>query len=115
MIKRISKSKMIILAGALLFISAVAGAVEEYNLVIKDHRFEPSERVIPQGQKVKIRIDNQDATPEEFESHELNREKVIGGKSHAVIFVGPLKPGKYKFFGEFHQDTAQGLIVVKES
>ena len=25
------------------------------------------------------------------------------------MFLGPLDPGEYKFFGDFHQDTAQGV------
>ena len=73
----------------------------------------PSELQIPAGQKVKLVVDNQDATPEEFESHSLNREKIIPGNSKATIFIGPLKPGTYEFFGEFHQETAQGKIIVK--
>ena len=73
----------------------------------------PSELQIPAGQKVKLVVDNQDSTPEEFESHSLNREKIIPGNSKATIFIGPLKPGTYEFFGEFHQETAQGKIIVK--
>ena len=60
-------------------------------------------------------VKNQDATPEEFESYELNREKVIPGNTQAIIFVGPLPPGIYPFFGEFFPKTAQGKIIVKES
>jgi hypothetical protein len=29
------------------------------------------------------------------------------------VFVGPLKPGRYPFFGEFHEQTAQGALVVR--
>lgn len=88
-------------------------AVPETQLVIRDHLFYPSTLEIPADTKVRILIDNQDDTPEEFESYELNREKVIPGKSKAVIFVGPLKPGEYPFFGEFYQKTARGKLVVK--
>lgn len=102
----------ICLAGLL---SAVAAHAEDYRIVIKDHRFEPSELTIPANQKVKILVDNQDPTPEEFESHDLNREKMIGGRSQAVIFVGPLKPGRIcRFFGELHPATAQGVIRAGE-
>ena len=73
----------------------------------------PSELQIPAGEKIRLVVDNQDPTPEEFESHSLNREKIIPGNSKATIFVGPLKPGTYEFFGEFHQETAQGKIIVK--
>ena len=93
--------------------AAGAAAPEEFTLTIKDHTFEPAELTVPAGQKVKIKIINADATPEEFESHELNREKVIPGNASAMIFVGPLQPGEYPFFGEFNPKTAQGKLIVK--
>jgi hypothetical protein len=101
-----------------LFISLllpVIAVAEEgvYSLVIKDHLFQPTEITIPAGKKVKLLVDNQDATPEEFESHSLNREKVIAGKSKATIYIGPLTPGRYTFEGEFNAKTAQGAIIVK--
>ncbi|MGH1456229.1 MAG: DUF6746 family protein [Alphaproteobacteria bacterium] len=86
---------------------------EFYEIVIKDHKFSPEEIIVPAGQKVKLIIDNQDPTPEEFESHDMNREKVIGGGKKATIFIGPLKPGKYHFFGEFNMDTANGYVIAK--
>jgi hypothetical protein len=68
---------------------------------------------VPAGQKVKLIVENQDATPEEFESHELNREKIVAPKSKVSIFIGPLKAGKYPFFGEFNQATARGLVIAE--
>ena len=68
---------------------------------------------MPAGKKVKIVIKNQDATPEEFESHTLNREKLIPGNASATVYIGPLSPGRYPFIGEFNEKTAQGVIVVK--
>jgi len=82
-------------------------------IIIKNHRFQPSEVTIPAGKKMELIIDNQDPTPEEFESHELNREKIIAGNSKAKIFIGPLAPGRYPFFGEFNEATAQGAVIVK--
>jgi hypothetical protein len=86
---------------------------ETVSLVIQDHRFTPAEVVVPAGKKIKLVIENKDATPEEFESHELNREKVIAGKSTATVWIGPLKPGRYPFVGEFNEATAKGVIVAK--
>ena len=80
---------------------------------IKDHLFQPSEIVIPADTKVKLIINNLDPTAEEFESYELNREKVINGGRKAVIFIGPLPPGEYPFFGEFYPKTAQGKVLVE--
>ena len=88
-------------------------AADEFKLTIKDHRFQPETLEIPAGRKVKITIANEDATPEEFESYELNREKVIKGNSTGIVFVGPLDPGTYPFFGEFNMSTAKGRIVAK--
>jgi len=58
-------------------------------------------------------VDNQDPTPEEFESHSMNREKVIPGGKKASIFIGPLKPGRYTFFGEYNEKTAQGVVIAE--
>ena len=85
----------------------------EFTLVIRDHRFEPAEIRVPAGQKIKLVVHNQDNTPEEFESYELNREKVIAPDSKAQIFVGPLKAGRYPFFGDFHEKTARGAIIAE--
>ncbi len=105
----------LLLATTLLAVAPLAAAADtpEFTLTIKDHKFEPAELTIPAGQKVKIKVVNADATPEEFESHELNREKVIPGGATATIFVGPLKAGEYPFFGEFNPKTAQGKLIVK--
>ncbi len=98
----------------ILLLPAVAFAVEdEYRLVIKDHKFEPAELTVPAGKKIKLQVQNKDATPEEFESHSLNREKIIGANSSAVIYIGPLNAGTYKYFGEFNEATAQGVIIAK--
>ena len=85
----------------------------EFTLTIRNHKFEPAELAIPADQKVKLNVVNADATPEEFESHELNREKIVAGNSSIKVFVGPLSPGTYPFFGDFNQATAQGKLVVK--
>jgi len=105
----------VVLPAVLAFSLALPASAEtaEYRLVIKDHRFQPAELVLPAGQKAKLIVENQDPTPEEFESHPLNREKIIPGNSKATIYIGPLTPGRYPFFGEFNPKTATGHIVVK--
>jgi len=83
------------------------------EIEIRDHLFWPSEVVVPANTKVKLLVYNRDPTSEEFESYELNREKVIMGNQKAVIFIGPLLPGEYPFFGEFYPETAQGKVIVE--
>lgn len=98
---------------ALLLPFAAFAADADYTLVIKEHRFHPSELTVPSGKKIKLLIENQDATPEEFDSHALNREKVIAGHGSATLYIGPLDSGRYPFIGEFHEATAEGLIVAQ--
>ncbi len=99
---------------ALIVCPALAVAADsDIKIVIKNHQFAPSDIRIPADTKVKLLIENQDATPEEFDSHSLNREKVMLGKSKATIFIGPLKKGRYPFMGEFNAATAQGAIIVE--
>ncbi|MCL7743582.1 cupredoxin domain-containing protein [Guyparkeria hydrothermalis] len=98
---------------ALLSVGTAQAETKVFDLNIKDHHFQPEAVTIPAGEKVKLMVHNQDATPEEFESYELNREKIIPGNSKAVIFVGPLEPGEYPFFGEFNQATAQGRVIAE--
>ena len=94
-------------------VKSIAAEQETYTIVIKEHKFEPARLTIPAGKKVKVVIDNQDSTPEEFESYELNREKVVAGAKQVIIYLGPLKSGTYKYFGDFHLKTAQGVIVAQ--
>jgi plastocyanin len=99
---------------ALVLFPALALAADlEYKIMIRDHRFEPAELRVPAGEKIKLIIDNQDESAEEFDSHALNREKVIPAKSTAPVFVGPLSPGRYPFIGEFHEKTANGVIIAE--
>lgn len=95
-----------------LVLPRIASA-SELQLVIKDHQFLPAEIKAPAGQKLRLVVHNQDSTPEEFESHALKREKIIAGNSKATILLGPLKPGRYTFFGEFNPATAQGTLVIE--
>ena len=68
---------------------------------------------MPANKRVTITVINDDATPEEFESKALKVEKVIPGKSKGVVRIGPLKPGRYPFVGEFHEDTAKGTVIAE--
>lgn len=84
-----------------------------YEVEIKDHKFTPDRITAKAGEKFKLLVHNRDATPEEFESDDFRREKIIPGNSSATIFVGPLEPGEYHFFGEFNEDTANGYLTVE--
>jgi plastocyanin len=85
----------------------------QFTLVIKEHRFTPAELQVPAGVKIKLVIKNEDSTPEEFESTELHREKVVPPGQQIQVVVGPLDAGTYGFFGDFHKDSARGKLIAK--
>ena len=97
---------------ALISFNAFA-ADKEFLIQIKDHKFEPAILEVAAGEKFKLVIENLDKTLEEFESGDLKKEKLVGAGKKITIVVSPLKAGEYKFFGDFHQKTAQGKIIVK--
>ncbi|MGB4102079.1 MAG: cupredoxin domain-containing protein [Alphaproteobacteria bacterium] len=90
---------------------AVADAT--YSLVIKDHKFIPDVLKVKAGEKIRLTVRNEDPTAEEFESHDLQREKIIPPNGEIVVVLRPLKPGTYAFFGEFNPATAQGKIIAE--
>ena len=102
-----------VLALAALTVTPAFAVDDGIILLIKDHRFDPAELVLPADKKVAITVKNLDPTPEEFESIELHREKVVPGNKEITVYIGPLQPGRYPFYGEFNQETAQGAILVK--
>jgi hypothetical protein len=110
--RRISAQSALLMLAVLLWMAEAGAAPPVYEIEIRNHLFQPDVITIPANTKVKLIVYNRDATPEEFESFELNREKVIMGGSKAVIFIGPLPAGEYPFFGEFNPQTALGKIVV---
>lgn len=116
MIKNVKSIRWLCLAAGFfaLHLSGMAHAKPpSIEITIANHLFIPDIIEIPAGQKVRLIITNKDNTPEEFESYELNREKIIVGNSKTVIFIGPLAPGDYPFFGEFNPKTAQGVVKAR--
>lgn len=107
--------RTLVLIGVALFhgFGPAAAQTDDYVLTIKDHRFNPTEIKVPANKRVQITVVNEDPTPEEFESKEMKVEKVIPGKSKGVVRIGPLKPGRYPFFGEFHEATAKGTLIAE--
>ena len=93
-------------------LAAPATGEEPMKLTLKDHAFQPAELTVPAGQRLHIVVENQDATPEEFESSGLRAEKVVVPGGRITVTVGPLKPGRYDFWGEYHKDTARGTLTA---
>lgn len=84
-----------------------------FQLVIKGGRLFPETLEVPANTKFRLQIKNEGPGAAEFESLELRKEKVLAPGVSSNLIFHPLKPGTYKFFDEFHADTAQGRIVAK--
>ena len=98
---------------ALIILAPAIARADDLTLTIKDHKFTPTEIKVPANQRVQLTVVNEDATPEEFDSSALKVEKVVAGKSKGVVRIGPLKPGRYPFVGEYHESTAKGVVIAE--
>ncbi len=92
---------------------AQAQDMPSFQLLIKAGRFHPEILEVPAHTRFRLLIRNEGPGAEEFESVELRKEKVLAPGASSFLIFQPLKPGSYRFFGEFHPETAQGRIVAK--
>ena len=99
-----------------LFVVVLAGCGNNSAAIpvtLKDHRFTPAEIHVPANQPVLITLSNQDDVAEEFDSTSLKVEKVVPGHETGNVRIRPLAPGRYPFMGEYHADTARGIVVAE--
>ena len=104
---------VVMMAGLWLSSAAPLQAQTAIDVTIKDHRFTPAEIHVPAGKPAVLNIKNEDSTAEEFNSSALKIEKVIGGGNEGIVRLRPLEPGRYPFMGEYHSDTAQGVVIAE--
>ncbi len=91
---------------------AQARAAEPLHLTLKDHQFTPNAIEVPAGQRFRIAVTNQDATAAEFESYDMKIEKIAAPGATITVWAGPLHPGTYSFFDDYHPDLAKGTITA---
>lgn len=104
--------RLVIAFPLLLAAAATAPAADPVvTIILKDNQFIPSEVAVPAGVKVQLVIKNEQQVSAEFESAKLHREKIVTAGAQISVFVGPLDPGSYEFFDDFHSATRGHLIV----
>jgi hypothetical protein len=86
--------------------------VRTFELFIENHRFNVERIEVRAGEKFKIKVRNKDKGLEEFESNSMVFEKFLKPGAEVIVNVGPLKPGEYEYFAEFHKKTGKGVVVV---
>jgi plastocyanin len=97
---------------ALAMHSAHADDAVSIALTLKNHQFDPAETHAPAGKQIVFHIKNLNDIVSEFESSDLHFEKIVPAGSEAVVYVHPLKPGRYNYYDDFHHAT-QGYLVVQ--
>lgn len=103
------------LAALVLFAAlspASAAQTPSYALAIHDHAFAPASLTVPAGVRVRLEVKNTRSLPSEFESFDLNREKVVPSGTTVSVWIGPLSPGKYKFFDDFNPGVTGWIVAV---
>jgi ribosomal protein L22 len=82
-------------------------------LSLKDHKFTPAEIHVKANAPAQILLTNQDSSAEEFDSSMLHVEKVVAGGDKGIVRLRPLAPGRYSFMGEYHSETAKGVVIAE--
>jgi hypothetical protein len=81
------------------------------SLALKNDRFAPTEIHVPNGKPFFFSVKNLDDTADEFEMHSPPVEKLIPPGEEAKVRIPPLAVGRFDFKGDFHSDTAEGVII----
>ena len=91
---------------------AAAGETKS-DLTYRNGAFEPASLTVAAGEPVRLTVTNTSDTAIEFESFELNRERVVLPGKAIVVLLPKLEPGEYHFFDDFHRDRGQGTITAR--
>ncbi len=105
-------AKVSLLVFASMLCMAGIAHADDYVLTLKDHQFTPANLELPADKQVKLIVKNAGPAEAEFESSDLNREKIVSPGGEITVFIGPLSPGSYGYFDDFHRETT-GTIIVK--
>ncbi len=91
---------------------ALAEPSATYTIQIRAHAFFPATLQVPAGHRIKLRVTNTRRLPSEFESFDLNREKVVPPGMTISVWIGPLSAGRYKIFDDFNPGTTGWIIAA---
>lgn len=82
-------------------------------LHIRDGRFEPATLVVEARKAFRLKVVNSGKHAVEFESFELDRERVVAPGQEIVVYLPALAPGSYEVFDDFHRDAGRGRIQAR--
>ena len=108
-----SRTIAIVLAGLLALSSFARADDAQPQLKFANGHFEPASFNVAAGRPIKLTVMNQGDSAIEFESFELNRERVVQPGQTITVQLPKLDPGQYHFFDDFHHEVAQGTITAQ--
>ena len=82
------------------------------ELKFANGHFEPAVMNVSAGEPVRLTVVNGSDSAIEFESFELNRERVVPPGHTITVLLPKLDPGQYRFFDDFHHE-AEGTITAR--
>ncbi|WP_395609979.1 cupredoxin domain-containing protein [Pseudomonas sp. B22129] len=97
---------------ALTGASCAAHADQVITLAVQNHTFSPSTFTVPAGERFRIQLTNNDDSVDEFESYDMKFEKIVVPGNTITVFAGPMHPGTYSFFDDYHPDQAKGTVTA---
>jgi plastocyanin len=113
------KLKTILIRSGVLILALVASAATPaaadpttVTLLVEEGGFSPAEVEAPADARLRVEVTNHTAAATEFESFDLNRERVAQPGQTVTLYLSGLAPGRYDFFEDFHQ-ARRGTLVVK--
>jgi heme/copper-type cytochrome/quinol oxidase subunit 2 len=95
-------------------IPSLALATEDSShLSFHNGQVEPANLSLPANTPVKLQVTNTGDAVIEFESFELNRERVVQPGQTITVNLPPLSPGNYAFVDDFSNGAVKGEIVSR--
>lgn len=85
----------------------------QIEIQFNNRKFIPASVQVAAGVPLVINVRNSSKERIEFESFKLGRERVVEPGQSITLRLPPLRPGKYDFYDDFHDDVPEGVIVVR--
>jgi hypothetical protein len=108
--------RFLILAGFVFALGTAclfAGDEPVFKIAFQDGAVAPLRLEVPANRRFQLLLRNDGETPAEFESSELQKEKVLAPKTTAVLIFRTLEPGEYPFFDDFHPAAPKAVLIAK--
>lgn len=98
---------------SLLALGFAAAATPTLQIRFDGHHFTPQTLAVPAHSPLVIKVTNESRETIEFESFRLNREVALTPGETTEVRLPALRPGRYDFYDDFHDDVPKGYIVAK--